>query len=164
MIGLKEKVGVLPEVELDNYSSVLSGVARIDVDSSSGTVRVVPTAVESCLAPPLRPGDALPEYCPTEIEYEGRRYILKEPLDCEVYWDEEDGDFLWIECAELGLHSTGYTMEVAIERFSMKFACEYERNNELSSPSNKSGIRLSAELSEYLRRMNAIVLTIINYK
>jgi hypothetical protein len=81
-----------------------------------------------------------------------------------VRWDDEGGDFLWIKCDALGLFSTGYTMEVAIERFSMKFACEYERNNELSSPNNKSGIRLSAESSEYLSRMNALVLTIINHK
>jgi hypothetical protein len=156
MLRVKEKVGVLPEVELDNYPSVLSGVARIDVDSSSGTVRVVPSiVVDSCLAPVLRPGDALPAYRPSEIVYDGKRYIFREPLECAVYWDEEDGDFLWVECAYLGLHSTGYTLEVAINRFNEKFGVYYERNRELLG----SGGRLGGPLAVQHTRMTEVIMS-----
>jgi predicted RNase H-like HicB family nuclease len=154
MLRVKEKVGVLPEVELDNYSSVLSGVARIDVDPLSGTVRVVPTVVESCLGVPLVPGDALPAYCPSEIVYGGKRYVFREPLECAVYWDEEDGDFLWVECAYLGLHSTGYTLEVAIDRFNEKFGLYYERNRELLG----GGGRLGGPLAVQHTRMTEVIM------
>jgi hypothetical protein len=153
MLRVKEKVGVLPEVELDNYPAVLSGVARIDVDSSSGTIRVVPSVVESCLEPPLVPGD-VPAYRPSEIEFEGKRYILREPLECDVYWDEEVGDFLWIEYAPLGLHSTGYTLSEAIDRFNMKFALDYIHFNRRGEGG------LGTRLGEVLRLMNKLVIAV----
>jgi hypothetical protein len=144
MIGLKEKVGVLPEVELDNYPSVLSGVARIDVDPSSGTVRVVPTVVvDSCLSVP---DDALPAYRPTEIVYGGKRYVFREPLDCEVSWDAEYS-FYWIRYAPFELVATGYSMSEAIEEFSFKLSDTYEWFNELHAHREEAGaLRLGVEL------------------
>jgi hypothetical protein len=158
MVGLKEKAGVLPEVELDNYSSVLSGVARIDVDPSSGTVRVVPTVVvDSCLGVP---DGALPEYRPTEIVYEGRRYILREPLDCEVTWDSEYSCY-WIRCPWLDLRTTGLTLEEAVECLSAEFDYVYERYNELSDPDQVSGLRLGVRLGLIGSRVVSLIKEIL---
>jgi hypothetical protein len=133
----------------------------IDVDSSSGTVRVVPTVVGSCLEPPLVFGDALPVYHPREIEFEGKRYILREPLECDVHWDAEGGDFLWVEYAPFEIYAAGPTLSEAVNWFVLKFACNYERYQELSDPGNSSGIRLSARLESIRVRMNACIKSVI---
>jgi hypothetical protein len=161
MLRVKEKVGILPEVELDNYPSVLSGVARIDVDPSSGTVRVVPTAVESCLGVPLVPSDALPAYRPSEIEYGGKRYVFHEPLECDVRWDDEGGDFLWVEYNALDLFAVGDTVEEAVEEFNYRFASDYERFNYLAGLDNTEGIRLGARLERFRCLMNELVKSVI---
>jgi hypothetical protein len=150
MVGLKEKAGVLPEVELDNYSSVLSGVARIDVDPSSGTVRVVPTIVDSCLGVP---DGALPAYRPSEIVYECRRYILKEPLDCEVTRGL-DG-FYGISYKPFSIWGSGESMSECVEEFSYQFAHTYARFNELGYS------RLCHVYQDVLRKMNESVLEVV---
>jgi hypothetical protein len=159
MIGLKEKAGVLPEVELDNYPSVLSGVARIDVDPSSGTVRVVPSVVvDSCLSVP---DGALPEYRPSEIVYGGKRYILKEPLECVVRWDDEGGDFLWVEYNPLDIFGTGDTVDEAIELFSFTFADAYEYLNGVHrDPAGYGVLGLGDRLEEVRVGLNALVASV----
>jgi hypothetical protein len=109
----------------------------------------------------LVPGDALPAYRPSEIEFEGKRYILREPLECDVYWDEDGENYLWIDCASLDLRSTGRTVEEAIFRFNQKFAWDYERNNELAVPGNKYGFGLGAHSAEVLGRMNALIKAVV---
>jgi hypothetical protein len=104
--------------------------------------------------PQLMPSGVLPVYRPSEIVYGGKRYILREPLECEVYWDEEVGDFLWIEYAPLGLHSTGYTLSEAIERFNMKFALDYIHFNRRGEGG------LGTRLGEVLRLMNKLVIAV----
>jgi hypothetical protein len=171
MIELKEKVGVLPEVvETDNYPSLPSrnagGVVRIDVDSSSGTIRVVPSAVtelcrsvvESCFEPPLV-DDALPEYRPLEIEYESRHYIFREPLECEVSWELES---YFIRYRPFGITVASPVLSAAREEFAFEFAHDYERYNELSCADNKFGLRLGAHLEGIRRLMNAMVVSVID--
>jgi hypothetical protein len=162
MLRVKERVGVVPGVELDSYPSG-KGVVRIDmdVDSSSGTIRVVPTVVGSCLEPPLVPGDTLPVYHPREIEFEGKRYILKEPLECDVHWDVEGGDYLWVEYAPLELYGAGYTLSEAVEHFSLRFADRYEFYNEIAIPDNRYGYHLDARLEGIRRGLNELVLSTI---
>jgi hypothetical protein len=49
--------------------------------NTGGVVRAVTelcrSVVESCLEPPLFFGDVLPVYCPAEIKFECKRYILR---------------------------------------------------------------------------------------
>jgi hypothetical protein len=158
MLRVKERVGVLPGVDTDYYpSGNTSGVVQvdIDVDSSSGTVRVVPTIVDSCLELPLVPGDALPAYRPSEIVYGGKRYIFREPLECVFHWDDECADCLWIECAALDLFSTGHTVSEAISRFNEKFGVYYECNKELL----EAGERLGGPLAMQHRKMTEAIMS-----
>jgi hypothetical protein len=104
----------------------------------------------------------LPAYRPSEIEYDGKRYILKEPLECVVRWDDEGGDFLWVEYNPLDLFSTGYTIDVAIDRFSFKFADAYEYLNGVhADPARYGVLGLGDRLEEVRQGINLLVTSVI---
>jgi hypothetical protein len=84
-------------------------------------------------------GDALPKYRPSEIEYEGRRYIFREPLECEVSWELEP---YFIRYRPFGITVASPVLSAAIEEFAFEFAHDYERYNEVSCADNKFGLRL----------------------
>jgi hypothetical protein len=166
MLRVKERVGVMPEVEADRKNLIPSGkpgVVRIDVDvDSSGTVHVIPSVVTelcrsvvgSCLSPPLVPGGDLPVYHPVEIVHEGRRYVLRAPLECVVTWED---DAYFIRYRPFDLVATDYTLPGAILEFSSKFSFYYEHSNEIAL----SGVRrLGTRLESIRLQMNELVVEV----
>jgi hypothetical protein len=67
-------------------------------------------------------------YAPSEISIYGKRFILHEPLVCQVEV-EEDGYFIYHD--GLGITSGGETMESAKKDFNEWFGHTYMRFNEL---------------------------------
>jgi hypothetical protein len=165
MLRVKEKVGVLPEVDTGKKlmypSGNTGGVVRvdIDVDSASGTVRVVPSIVDSCLGVP---GDALPAYRPSEIVYDGKRYVLREPLECDVTFESvDDESFYRIRCESYRLFASGDTFTEAVELFGFKFADAYEYLNAVHRDPAGHGVRGLGEGLELIRRgLNGLVVSV----
>jgi hypothetical protein len=150
MVAVKEQTkvmtGTVVKIDLDDAGAIrvtTGNMTQIDIDDDEEDEENYET---------------FPPYQPTAIEYDGKRYILREPLQCTVKWDDEGGDFLWVEYEPFDLYNTGRTIEEAIQRFNEWFAINYERNNELV----ESGVRLGERLEEIRCLMNQSVLTAIN--
>jgi hypothetical protein len=105
--------------------------------------------------------DLLPAYRPSEIVYGGKRYILREPLECVVRWDDEGGDFLWVEHNPLDIFGTGYTVDEAIDLFGMTLADMYEWTNRVHAHMNDPGVIRLGERFEWIRcRLNELVVSV----
>jgi hypothetical protein len=142
MLKVKKRVGIMPEVETDNYPDMPhGGVVRIGIGFDlSGAL---PASVQP-----------LPAYHPREIVYDGKRYILREPLECAVTWED---DAYFIRYRPFDLVATDYTLPGAILEFSSKFGFYYEHSNELAL----SGVRrLGTRLESIRLQMNALVLEV----
>jgi hypothetical protein len=96
--------------------------------------------------------EALPTYKPTEIVYEGKRYIFRQPLDCQVTWE---WDAYFIRYQPFGLIATDFTFEGAIKEFNYKFDSDYQWFNELGETG------LGNLLDEARQNMNAQILQIL---
>jgi hypothetical protein len=66
-----------------------------------------------------------PVYHPTEINYDGKRYVLREPLQCEVTLGTGN-DTYCIDYEPLGIWGAGETWKQAVDFFSFQFACKYD--------------------------------------
>jgi hypothetical protein len=86
----------------------------IDIDLSG----VLPAAVQP-----------LPVYHPREIVHDGKRYVLREPLECVV--SHGTNGFYNIDYEPFEIWSGGYGMAEAISDFSYQFADTYEYFNRL---------------------------------
>jgi hypothetical protein len=78
-----------------------------------------------------------------------------------VRWDDEGGDFLWVEYNALDLFAVGDTLEEAVEEFNYRFASDYERFNYLAGPDNTEGIRLGVRLERFRCLMNELVKSVV---
>jgi hypothetical protein len=106
--------------------------------------------------------DLLPAYRPSEIVYGGKRYILREPMECVVRWDDEGGDFLWVEYNPLEIFGTGYTVDEAIDLFGMTFADMYKWTNRVHAHMNEPGAIRLGERFEWIRcRLNELVVSVM---
>jgi hypothetical protein len=109
--------------------------------------------------PQLLPNIGIPTYRPTKITYDGKRYILREPLDCTVTWEEDDGEaYYCVDYDPFELYASGDTIEEAIELFNMKFDDRYQYYNELAKPDNIYGLQLDERLDNIRKNMNELVI------
>jgi hypothetical protein len=113
--------------------------------------------------PQLIPNLGLPTYRPTEINYDGKRYMLKEPLMCTVTWEEVEGEaFYSVDYEPFELYASGDTVEEAIDLFAFKFADTYAWLNKIYDHSHELGaVRLSEDLEKERQKMNRLVWAII---
>jgi hypothetical protein len=72
----------------------------------------------------VRP-NVVPTYKPTEINCDGKKYVLREPLQCEVTLGTGN-DTYCIDYEPLGIWGAGETWKQAVDFFGFQFACKYE--------------------------------------
>jgi hypothetical protein len=95
--------------------------------------------------------EGLPIYQPDQINYNGKRYILKEPLLCEVSWE---WNAFFIRYKPFRIVATATTWLETVEEFSFEFADTYEGFNE-------EGMEGLGHLyQEVLRLMNEMVIKV----
>jgi hypothetical protein len=153
MVAVKEqtkvKTGTVVKIDLDDTGAIrvtTGNMTQIDIDDEDEDDY-----------------ETLPTYNPTAIEYDGKRYILKEPLQCTVKWDDDGGNYLWVEYPPFDLYNTGRTVEEAIQRFNEWFADTYEWLNDVHNDPQKHGAKgLGERLEEVRQGMNAMVTAVIN--
>jgi hypothetical protein len=74
----------------------------------------------------------VPVYRPTEIVCEGKRYIFREPLQCQCEFTPDGGDDTYfIKYKPFGIWGAGETWKQAVDFFSFQFAAQYEHFTEL---------------------------------
>jgi hypothetical protein len=99
--------------------------------------------------------EIVPIYNPKEIVYGGKRYVLREPLQCECEFTPDGGnDTFFIEYHPFLIWGAGRTMEEAIYFFSSQFATVYELFNEDGED------KLADHYVKILRDMNQLVTDI----
>jgi hypothetical protein len=103
----------------------------------------------------VRP-NIVPTYKPTEIDYNGKKYVLREPLDCKVTLGTGSTTYR-INYDPLLIWGAGYTMDEAIEIFNLQFADTYDTFNE-----DGEG-KLCNVYQDILRLINKLVISVENY-
>jgi hypothetical protein len=136
---IEKKIQIMTEVK--EKTSVLTGLLGMPLDLT-GLERVFP--------------DIVPVYKPTEISYGGKRYILREPLDCEVTLGT-GCDTFFIEYEPFLIWGAGYTWDEAVDFFSAQFATVYDLFNEDGED------KLADHYVKILRDMNKLVTNVITW-
>jgi hypothetical protein len=99
-----------------------------------------------------------PAYQPKEICCDGKRYILKEPLQCKVV---REGRTIGIEYDPLGIWGAGDTWEEAVDFFNYQFADTYEWLNELHDHKGEPGVLGIGDALEKVRQLiNSLVINV----
>jgi hypothetical protein len=149
--------GSTPWVDIDDeddedYDTSASSVTQgASAASASSATRVTQATQGSAI------------YNPTAIDYDGKRYVLKEPLQCTVKWDDDGGNYLWVEYPPFDLYNTGRTVDEAVQRFNEWFADTYEWLNDVHNDPQKHGAKgLGSRLEEVRVAMNNMVTAVIN--
>jgi hypothetical protein len=92
--------------------------------------------------------EVLADYSPTEINYNGKKYVLREPLRCSVL---KVDNLYAIEYDPLGVWGAGKTWDEALDFFSCRFATFYELFNEDGED------KLADHYVKILKAMNELV-------
>jgi hypothetical protein len=128
-------------IDVKERTNVLTGLLGMPLDLT-GLEQVFPEIV--------------PVYKPEEIDYNGKRYLLKEPLDCTVTLGTGDTTY-HIEYKPFDIWGAGYTIEEAVEFFNYQFADTYDSFNEDGES------KLAPHYINVLRLMNEQVTNVITY-
>jgi hypothetical protein len=140
MVEVKEKIKVKPgtvvKIELDDKGDIKvtkGSTPWVDLDEEDdyeenyATSSSAVTVDEDDYVEP-QPCD-FPVYRPTEIEYNGKKYFLKAPLDCVVLRGS-GGESYCIEYDPLDVWGAGRTWEEAVDFFNFQFTTSYDWFNE----------------------------------
>jgi hypothetical protein len=96
---------------------------------------------------------SFPVYQPKEIEYHGKKYTFKEPLDCKVLRGTGITSYC-IEYDPFGIWGTGETWEQAVDFFNFQFASKYDWLNEFTEE------RVGQVYRDVLKLMNSMVINV----
>jgi hypothetical protein len=120
MVAVKEKTkvktGTVVKIGVDDTGAIrvtTGNTPWVDLDEEDEEDYEEP---QSCSSP---------VYHPTEIVYGGKKYVLKEPLQCEVTLGS-GSDTYCIDYEPLGIWGAGETWKQAVDFFGFQFACKYE--------------------------------------
>jgi hypothetical protein len=143
-------------VAVKKQTKVKTGtVVKIDLDDA-GMLRVTTGNMTQIDSDDEDDYETLPTYQPTEIVYGGKKYVLREPLQCKVV---REGTTFGVEYDPLGIWGAGDTMEEAIDFFCYQFADTYEWLNELHDHKGEQGVPGIGENLENVRQLiNKLVI------
>jgi hypothetical protein len=96
---------------------------------------------------------SFPVYQPKEIEYKGKKYTFKEPLDCKVLRGTGVTSYC-IEYDPFDIWGTGHTWEEAVDFFNFQFASTYDWLNEFGEE------RVGHVYLNLLKLMNEMVIKV----
>jgi hypothetical protein len=127
MVEVKEKIKVKPgtvvKIGLDDKGDIRvskGSTPWVDIDEEDEEDYVEP---QPC---------SFPVYHPTEIRYDGKRYVLREPLQCQCEFTPNSGEETYIiDYEPFLIWGAGCTWEEAVDFFSCQFASQYELFTEL---------------------------------
>jgi hypothetical protein len=97
---------------------------------------------------------SFPVYQPKEIQYNGKRYVLKEPLDCKVLRGTGVTSYC-IEYDPLDVWGAGRTWDEAVDFFNFQFTTTYDSLNE----DGEDG--LADYYHPMLRLINSMVINVV---
>jgi hypothetical protein len=102
--------------------------------------------------------EIVPIYNPKEIVYGGKRYVLREPLQCECEFTPDGGnDTFFIRYRPFLIWGAGYTMEEAVDFFNFQFATTYNLLNKDGED------KLCGVYKDILKAMNKLVTNVVSW-
>jgi hypothetical protein len=130
MVEVKDKIKVKPgtvvKIELDDKGDIRvskGSTPWIDIDEEDDEDASASSATQVTQATPV--------YHPTEIRYDGKRYVLREPLQCECeFTPNSGGETYIIDYDPFFIWGAGRTMEEAVDFFNFQFATTYDLLNQ----------------------------------
>jgi hypothetical protein len=130
-------------VEVKKQTTVLTGLLGMPLD----------IAVPQQAFPEI-----VPIYNPKEIVYGGKKYVLREPLQCECEFTPDGGnDTYCIDYHPFLIWGAGRTWEEAVNFFNAQFATVYELFNEDGED------KLADHYVKILRDMNKLVTNVVSW-
>jgi hypothetical protein len=164
MVEVKEKIKVKPgtvvKIELDDKGDIRVTTGDTpwvyldeedDCEENYATSSSAVTIDEDDYVEP-QPCD-FPVYRPTEIEYKGKKYFLKAPLDCVVLRGRGSESYC-IEYDPLDVWGAGRTWEEAVDFFNFQFTSTYDSLNEDGEE------RLANHYHPILKLINSMVIKV----